>query len=328
MRHEYSFAQEVGEPVRERAMRCLEGWDFFDAGSRLEIEPLSGGANNVNLIVSRDGARWALKLRDPLSQDYNNAAIVEAIAGQKEAAALGVAPEILEVSEEGDFLSDFVVGETLRPDGIRSRRRAPEMVDALRKLHRSKLHQRELSLFEDTRVFLRGAEKANGTVPGDFFPIWELAQEFETALRRASPPMSFVHGDLVPQNFIACEDGMMLVDFDYCGFAYTAVDLACATSQAEMSAEETEQFLRLYDPDLDDGQRARVAALQFVNSLREVSWACMAEPHVGGVTTLMDGWSYEYHRNHNLEIARRFAGSPDTPGLLDAVGQVRSGALF
>lgn len=328
MYNQYMFAEDICVSVKERATKCLEDWDCIGRGRAVHIELLPGGANNVNLVVAVDSDRWALKIRDPGSEDFNNAALAEAVSGQIEAAHLGVAPRILAHSADGDFISEFLVGETLRPEAIRTKHYARPMVEALQKLHSSSFAPRRLDLFDDIRVFLRGAEEVGGELPDEFGAFWDLAQSFEVALNDANPPRSFVHGDLVPQNFMFCQDGVKLVDFDYCGQSLVAVDLACATSQAEMTAEETEAFLRLYDPQLDDSQQARVSALQFVNALREVSWAAMAEPRVGSVTTLLEGWSYKRHAEINLALARKFTVSNHMEEVIEVAGYVRQDALF
>jgi hypothetical protein len=63
---------------------------------------------------------------------------------------------------------------------------------------------------------------------------------------------------LVPQNFILTADGLKLIDFDYAGYGWVAAELASAVPQFEMTDVETEHFLKLYDPAVEDAQRARL----------------------------------------------------------------------
>ena len=120
------------------------------------------------------------------------------------------------------------------------------------------------------------------------------------------------------------EDGR----FDYAGEALLAIDLASVTSQAEMSDDETTTFLRLYDPNLDRNQIARVQVLRFVNALREVAWAAMAEPFMAAKTTLLDGWSYRSHADVNIRLAEALIRENPADELASKAGFVRPGALF
>ena len=119
---------------------------------------------------------------------------------------------------------------------------------------------------------MKGVDNANIDCQPEFRELLALTYKLESKLNQKRAPKGFCHNDLVPQNFIKCEDGMRLVDFDYAGVGWIAVDLASATSQFEMTEDEVESFLLLYDGGLDDGQRGRLAALRFCNNIREISY--------------------------------------------------------
>jgi thiamine kinase-like enzyme len=175
---------------------------------------------------------------------------------------------------------------------------------------------------------VRGADEAGGVRPKDFDEMYRIVCRMEEMLLSADAPRGFGHNDPVPQNFIAAPDRVYMVDFDYAGVTWNAVDLACTTSQAVMTDDEVERFLRAYDPDLDGGQRARVEVLRFVNTLREVAWAAMAEPILASKTTLMEGWSYQWHGETNLQLARALLQKRSFEALVSAAVKVRPGALF
>lgn len=323
---DYRFSDAVSPQIRERA-RNLLGWFRLSGSGPVDIDVLAGGANNVNLVLTRGADKWCVKIRDANAASFN-AGLKVSIEGQKEAARLGVAPDIIAHAPDGSFLSEHVIGVTLRPAIIRDGGYARPMVEALHKLHAGVLPGREFDIFDDIRVFMRNADEIGGVYPKGYMDFWQIAQRLESILLAARPPKGFGHNDLVPQNFIATADGIKLVDFDYCGHAFIAIDMAGATSQAEMTDDETEAFLKLYDPNLDDAQRARVHCLKFINSLREVSWAVMAEPQMSDKTSLHDGWSYQYHLRINMELAERLLRKDSVDRLAGLIGQVRPGALF
>lgn len=136
------------------------------------------------------------------------------------------------------------------------------------------------------------------------------------------------HNDLVPQNFILKDGVLKLVDFDYAGTGLIAAELSSAASQFELSDSETEQFLRLYDPSLDDPQRARVTALGFCNNLREIRFTLFAEPLLADQTDQEEGFSIVDHRDLNMAQARAKLEDPVFADHLAAIGSIRSNAAF
>ncbi|APG86473.1 choline kinase (plasmid) [Sinorhizobium americanum CCGM7] len=322
------FEESVPVQVRDTALRLLDQWCFLSGERGIRFSILPGGANNINLVVEHGDKRWALKIREP-DASFAGTSVTAAIEAQSVAASIGLAPAVVATSlPEGHFMSEFVVGETLRPPQIRESSMAPRIVDAMKRLHAHHFPPRKFDIFEDLRGFMAGATKLGGSYPTSFAALWEIAQRFETILAAADAPIGFGHNDLVPQNFIACSDGVKMVDFDYAGEALLAIDLASVTSQAEMSDDETRAFLCLYDPHLDESQIARVQVLRFVNALREVAWAAMAEPFMAAKTTLLDGWSYRSHADVNIRLAEVLIRENPADQLASKAGFVRPGALF
>lgn len=324
----FSFDNNVPVSVQKDVLKLLDDWRFLPDEQGVRLSVLPGGANNVNLVVASGDKKWALKVRE-IDASFAGTSVTAAIEAQTRAAKLGLAPEIFATClPEGHFLSAFVEGQTLRPSLIRSSSMAPAIVDTLKRLHSHHFDSRKFDIFEDLRNFMAGATKLGGSYPRPFQGLVEIAQQFESVLSRANAPTGFGHNDLVPQNFIACSDGIKMVDFDYAGEALLAIDLASATSQAEMSDDETRSFLELYDPCLDEGQVARVNVLRFVNALREVAWAAMAEPFMASKTTLLEGWTYRSHAEVNISLAEVLIRENPADELAAKAGYVRSGALF
>ena len=322
------FADDVPDLVRDTAVNLLDQWGFLPGERDIRFSILPGGANNINLVLKHGDKRWALKIREP-DASFAGTSVTAAIEAQAMAASFGLAPSVIaSCLPEGHFLSEFVEGETLRPEKIRQSSMAPRIIDALKRLHSHHFPTRKFDIFDDLRNFMAGAARLGGSYPSSYAALWEIAQRFETILAAANAPVGFGHNDLVPQNFIASSHGVKMVDFDYAGEALLAIDLASVTSQAEMSDDVTKAFLRLYDPHLDESQIARVQVLRFVNALREVAWATMAEPFMAAKTTLLDGWSYRSHADVNIRLAEVLIRENSADELASKAGFVRPGALF
>ena len=324
----YEFETSIDESTQEQVTLLLDNWNFQPQKPLINIQPLEGGANNVNLILGTDSEQWVLKLRAP-DCDLFGTDPVSSIRAQKDASHLGIAPKLIATHDtEHHFISEFLHGETLRPDSARANNLYADVVGTLKILHGGESSCRNFSLFDDIRLFMRGVDDAGQLHPADLDDMLEAAYTIEENLINAPVPRGFCHNDLVPQNFIKTESGLCLVDFDYAGITWYAVDLACVTSQFEMTEEEIEKFLKLYDENLDDGQRSRLMALKFCNNLREASWAIMAEPLRSDETSTFDDWSYEYHREFNLEQARSTYSNQSFQDICNQASILRADALF
>ena len=281
----YHFDNAVSESTRRQVINLLDEWRFQDQVDQIYIAPLKGGANNVNLILAAGSGRWVLKLRAPNCELFGTDPR-SSIQAQIDASNLGIAAGIVASHpSQFHFISEFITGETLRPETAREKNLYVDVVNTLHILHRGKSNCRNFSLFDDIRLFMQGVDKANLAYPDGLGEMLAAANAIEQDLENAPVPKGFCHNDLVPQNLIRSNNIIHLVDFDYAGNTWVAVDLACATSQFEMSDAEVESFLKAYDEHLDDGQRGRLKALKFCNNLREASWAIMAEPLMANSST-------------------------------------------
>lgn len=323
----YHAAEDIPLELSERAVGLLKGWGLPDGLGDTYLSKLVGGANNINLVVQRGAVRYVLKMRSMHGAKLTTG-LTDAVRGQAWAAALRVAPAVLASSEEGDFLSEFVVGTTMRPEVFRMVDCMGLVVNALKRVHRIAPFGRKFDIFADVKVFSEEAEALGGKLPEEFGEFRRVAERFQSSLDRSGAPVTFLHGDLVPQNIILCDDGVKFVDFDYCGAGLTAADLAILAAQAEFDSSTTERLLRLYDPHVDDSQRARIVGIQFINTLREISWACAAERKVSESTTLFGDWSYDYHRRINEELAKRILVSHPVDELAREMAHMRPGAHF
>ena len=94
-------------------------------------------------------------------------------------------------------------------------------------------------------------------------------------------PIIFGHNDLLPANFLDDGERLWLIDFEYAGFNTAMFDLAGAASNAEMTAEESEELLAEYFGDRPDENLKRShAAMQCASLLREAMWSLVSELHL------------------------------------------------
>jgi thiamine kinase-like enzyme len=103
------------------------------------------------------------------------------------------------------------------------------------------------------------------------------------ALEAAQQPLPIVfgHNDLLPANFLDDGRRLWLIDFEYAGFNTAMFDLAGAASNAEMTAEQSEELLAEYFGGRpDESLKQSHAAMQCASLLREAMWSMVSELHL------------------------------------------------
>lgn len=321
------FGSDVSEDTRRTVAVLLDEWALPDLTGPVNVRPMSGGASNVNLKLEAGWKSYALRICMPDAERWavdRRAAIV----AQQDAAAAGLAPKIVASRlPEGHFLSEFLPGGFLTVDRMRREALLPAVVETLRALHHVTTTSRNFSPFDDARMFVRLGDKDGAKRPPEFDELYECFLKIETFFKSSPAPRAFCHSDLVLQNFMV-GDRLRLVDWDYAGIGWIAFELASFCCQGGLTAEETERVLKIYDPDVDDHQRARVALMRAVAGVREAAWAAMAEPILAGATTPMEGWTYQGYLSANLRQAKDVWASSSFEALLEQASMFREGALF
>ena len=323
-----SFDPDLDEATRATLEDLLAGWPQTSALGDITVTKLSGGASNVNVRVSAGENAWAVRVCAPEASRWG-VLRAAAIQAQQDAAVLGLAPEIFATRlPEGHFLSEFVDGTTVTSEYVREAGLIPRIAQTLRALKLGTTTSRDFSPFDDFRTFLELGDAEGANVANDLAEFIAAVVRVEALFQTRDAPRGFCHSDLVPQNFLLTPEGLKMVDFDYAGNGWVAFELASFACQAELDAEETEQLLSSYDPDVDDGGRARVELMRMVAGVREALWCYMAEPILSASTKPLDGWTYSQHAARNLGQAKLTIGDGGLDRYLKEARNVRPGALF
>jgi thiamine kinase-like enzyme len=321
------FAGDINDTLRKQVSTLLHSWQVPEITGTARVARLAGGASNVNLKITCGQDSYALRVCMPDSARWgvDRAAAIQA---QRDAAALGVAPGVLASDPaEGHVLAAFIDGAVLTPELLRREHLLPEVACTLRRLNAGTTRARQFSPFDDMRTFVELGSAEHAPVPAGLDAMLARVFRIEALFRNRPMRTAFCHSDLVPQNFLLTADGFRLVDWDYAGQGWVAFEMASFCCQAGLGPAETEEFLTAYDPQLDDGQRARVELMRLVAGVREAAWATMAEPILAEHTTPMPGWTYTGYAAANLEQADTVVAT-GFDRLLDAARTVRPGARF
>lgn len=321
-----AFDSELDDSLRELISSLLSEWAVPGTESA-RVTKLAGGASNVNVRIDGESESWALRLCMPDADRWgvDRAAAIQAMVNGSE---VGVCPRLIAHKlPEGHYLSEFVVSQMLTKDMLRSDDLIPAVAQTLRLLHTAQATDHDFSPFEDMRTFLELGAAEGAAQPVGLDANLARAMRVEALFKTRNAPRAFCHSDHVPQNWLWVGDAFKLVDWDYAGNGWIAFELASFACQAELTAAETELLLTSYDPDVDDGGRARVELMRFVAGVREATWAVMAEPILGGQTKPADGWTYQGYAATNLAQAEAVVAQ-GFDRLMSAARHVREGALI
>jgi thiamine kinase-like enzyme len=326
----YYFDGAFDDGLRERAITFLDhhlaGVVDVDNDSRtVWVERLAGGACNINLRVSVGTQRWALRLVDPESARWG-VDRTAAVQAQQDAAAIGIAPGVTAATASGDCLSEFAEGAQLTAEMLQDDAMLKRVADTLSSLNAGTTVSREFSPFVDARTFVEYADGDGADSPPLLNEMLARLFRIEALFVTVGAPRAFCHSDSVPQNYLVSDEQVMMVDFDYAGIGWTAFELGSLCCQAELGDERTSTLLRFYDPEHDEGQRARVELMRFVAGVREACWALMAEPILSQRTTPLEGWTYRGYAEQNLRQAHGVVDGGDFDRYMIAARVVRSGA--
>jgi thiamine kinase-like enzyme len=310
---EVVFAADVDVGSRGEIEEVLGGWgsDLFPGGE-VEVSVLVGGASNRNFVARTPAVKYALRIANAQSERFavDRAAAVQA---QREAAAGGLAPEVVAARlPEGHVLSTFVEGATLGAEHLRQPEVLETVAATMRRLHALPSTLGTYSPFEDIRLWARLARSDGTEIPADLDELLVLVGQVEALVEAADLPAVFCHNDTYPANFVLSGSQLQLVDWDYAGRGLACFELGSFCATAALAPDLQEVFLRSYDERTSEAQMATVELMRFVSAMREATWAVMATPILRGTTTPTAGEDfYEDHLRTYLGLAREHAGKPE-----------------
>jgi thiamine kinase-like enzyme len=256
-----------------------------------EPAPLEGGITNHNYrarlgnleyVVRRHGSETALLGIDRTA---------ERIASEA-AAALGIAPEVAAVLEEG-LATRYIRCAAMEPQDVRES--AEEVARSLRAFHDS--GTRLPVRFWVPDLLDRYAEvvlRRGGRLPAQYEDVLAAARRIASVLpgEEARP----CHNDLLPGNLIRSDlDGrLLIVDWEYAGMGHPLFDLGNLSINNGFGEEDDERLLRAYDGTVPaPRRRAALKLMRVLSDAREGAWGV-----VQGAVSELDFDFAGYARSH------------------------------
>lgn len=276
------------------------------------IEPLPGGASNLNLRVRRRSGDYVLQIPGENSGLLSGTR-EHGLEVLRAAAATGVAPSVVAYSgPDGVCVLPFIDGESGSSDWIRAGDSIERVGRLLRQLHDGPAIGVSWSPVDDARRYAEVARRDGSALPDDSDRLLESAVAIQAALDAIPGARGLCHNDLQPQNFIDAGERLWLIDWEWAGMANRYFDLGGVAVNCELEPDEVDRLLRAYfgaGPRLEVLQ-ARVELMRVVSGVREATWALVA------ARVLTNDWDYGEWARQFFARARSVATRADCRDLL------------
>ena len=186
-------------------------------GTDVTVSPLSGGLTNTNYLVEADRAKYVVRIpgrsTELLAVDRENER-----HNAEAAATTGVSPRILEyLPELRVMVVEFIDGETMSGERLRSPAMARRMGESLKRLHTAPRFLHDFDMFRLVEFYLVVCDEHDVRIPDGFRARMRQVAEVERAFgERPSAPRP-CHNDLLAENYIDDGKQLWILDFEYSG---------------------------------------------------------------------------------------------------------------
>ena len=241
----------------------------------LAIEPLGGGITNHNFKVTVGGEAYVLRIggKDTALLGIDRHA---EHAATRIAAGLGIGPEVVAFLEpEGYLITRFLDGRPLPVDEMRRPETLRLVAATIRRIHEGPALPARFDSFRVVEAYLATAAGHGVSPPPVYAQAKATADRIERV--RGQQPAHPCHNDFLNANFIAQNDGVRIVDWEYAGMGDRFFDLANFSINHELSDEENEELLRAYFGRLDPGDVRALRLMRFMSDFREAMWGVLQQ---------------------------------------------------
>lgn len=192
------------------------------------VERLLGGMSNYTYIINADGSFYTFRIPGEYSEHFvdrnieiENIKIIESLHVTNETVYLNV--------ENGIKIAKYIPGKPLSTiDPIMYP--YEKVAEVLKVLHNSnKKAINDYNPFNRLAYYEKIVNDLGFTHPEEYLKQKEYFFTFKQYLENT--PKVLTHGDSQPSNFVLTNDGIFIVDFEFCGNNDPLYDIACFSNK-------------------------------------------------------------------------------------------------
>jgi thiamine kinase-like enzyme len=239
------------------------------------VRPLEGGITNRNFLVHFAGDDYVVRLP---GKDTNLLGIdreAERLA-TKRASELGVGPKVAAMFEDPPCLvTSFVEGRLMTSEELRDERALAQVAQALRSFHECGLElPTDFHVYDLVQEYAEVARSRGGEPPAAYEESLKTAGEIVKAVGdhpEHQPRPN--HNDLLAANFLATDDQIVIVDWEYAGMGDPFFDLGNFSVNNELDDADEQRLLEGYFGEPPTARRlAALKLFRFMSDFREAMW--------------------------------------------------------
>ena len=192
------------------------------------VERLMGGMSNYTFVVEADEIFYTFRIPGEYSEHFVDRVVEK--ENIKIIESLGITNETIYLNTtDGKKIASYIPGKPL--SSISPEEYPYELIaEKLKSIHESGLSAvNDYDPFGRLEYYEQIVKDLRYTYPREYNIQKEIFFEYKEYLENT--PKVLTHGDSQPSNFILTEDGLVVVDFEFCGNNDPIYDIACFSNK-------------------------------------------------------------------------------------------------
>jgi thiamine kinase-like enzyme len=261
-------------------------------GREVAVSRLSGGLTNKNYLVQADDDRYVVRIpgasTELLAVDRDNER-----HNAEAAARSGIGPRVLDyLPDLRVMVLEFIPGETMSGDRLRSPEMAGRMAESLRRLHSGPRFLHDFDMFRLIEYYLRVVDERGVTIPEGYRDRLETVREVERALHVSDLPPVPCHNDLLAENYIDDGRTLWIVDYEYSGNNDPCFELGNTAQECAFGEDLRAVLCEAYFGSPDPARLARMNLYALVSDVGWTLWAAI-QAAISSIDYDFWGWAVE-----------------------------------
>lgn len=262
------------------------------AGRPVGVAELSGGLTNTNFLVEVGGDRYVVRIpgrsTELLAVDRGNER-----HNAEAAASTGVSPRIAEYLEDWNVMVlEFIDGETMTGDKLRSPEQARRIAASLRRLHAGPRFRDDFDMFRLTEYYLGVCDEHEVTIPDEFRARMGQVAEIEGAFARNPVQTVPCHNDLLAENYVDDGRQLWILDFEYSGNNDPCFELGDTAQECGFDQELRAALSEAYFGEARDDRLARMNLQALMADVGWTLWAAI-QAKISTIEYDFRGWAVQ-----------------------------------
>lgn len=209
------------ELLLEKALRNWQGWNVSLKTAPMLITELSGGKTNRSFLVGDHHFRAVVRINAERSEQLGICrAREQSILSLLE--PIGVAPAVL-YCDTSALVSGFVEGRQWTKEDLKDKKKIAQLAECIEQIQSVKMpHGVEPRHYESycNHYIFQLTEEERKIHSRDIDRWVSIARQID----RSDWTPVICHSDLVPENIVETEQGLILLDWEYADWGHPAVD--------------------------------------------------------------------------------------------------------